>query len=345
MLRILCGLILALLPISVRAESVADFYKNKSITLIVGYGPGGGYDVYARLLARYLGRYVPGSPAVVIQNMPGAGSLRAANYIYNNAPKDGSVIGTFSRDMPLAGVLAGNSNIQFDPRKFTWLGSPSSFATDAYVLWVRKDAEAKSIEEARGPKARTLIIGGTGEGASGNDVAILLQDVLKIKFKIITGYPDSGALFLAIERKELDGRFAGISAVGSSKAEWLDPKSNIHALLQFGRPTRHPNYPNVPTARELATDEQSRLLIEFAELPYLLSRPFVAPPNVPADRAAALQKAFLDATADKEFLVESERLKVEVSPVGATEALSLLDKVVAAPESVKETMRKLAVHE
>jgi tripartite-type tricarboxylate transporter receptor subunit TctC len=327
-----------------QASDAETFYADKAITMVVGYGPGGGYDVYARLMARHLSRYVPGGKAIVVQNMPGAGSLRAATYLYTTAPKDGSVIGTFSREMPLAAMLGGNPNIQFDPRKFTWLGSPSSFATDAYILWVRKDSPIKSIDQARGPNGRELILGGTAEGASGNDTAVLLRDVLNLRMKLITGYPDSNALFLAIDRKEIEGRFVGLSAVASSKREWLQPNGVVKPLLQFGRATRHPEFADTPTAREIAGDERARTLIEFAELPYLLSRPFVAPPDVPAGRAKILQKAFLDATKDKLFLEESEKLQVEVSPVGAIQAVEMLEKVAAAPEDVKAAVRALSTH-
>src|SRR5262249_54408217 len=164
----------------------------------VGYGPGGGYDIYARLLSRHLGRFIPGHPTIVVQNMPGAGSLRAVNYLYNVAPKDGSTFGMFARNMPLIGVLGGNSNVAFDPRKLTWLGSSSSFVTDAYVLIVRKDAPVKSIDEARRHDLPPLVLGGTAEGATGSDVPIILRDTISLHVKQVVGYPDSMAIFLAI---------------------------------------------------------------------------------------------------------------------------------------------------
>ena len=141
-------IVLAGWPGFVRADPVAEFYRGKSMQLVLGYGPGGGYDVYARIVARYLGKYIPGNPAVVVVNMPGAGSLRATNFLYTTAPKDGLTIGAFARDMPLMGILGGNANVQFDPRKFTWLGSASSSANDAYLLFARKDAQVKSIIDA-----------------------------------------------------------------------------------------------------------------------------------------------------------------------------------------------------
>src|SRR5438067_13724054 len=164
----------ALAVVPAHADALADFYKGRQINLIVGYGPGGGYDIHARLLARHLGRFIPGHPTVVVQNMPGAGSLRAVNYLYNVAPKDGSTLAMFARNMPLIGVLGGNSNVAFDPRRLIWLGSSSSFVNDAYVLIVRKDAPVKSIEEARRHDLPPLVLGGTAEGATGSDVPIIL---------------------------------------------------------------------------------------------------------------------------------------------------------------------------
>jgi tripartite-type tricarboxylate transporter receptor subunit TctC len=176
------------------ADPVSDFYRGRQVSLIVGYGTGGGYDVYGRLMARHLGRHIPGQPSVVVQNMPGAGSLRAANHLYTTAPKDGTAIATFGRDMPLIGIIGHNTNVRFDARKFTWLGSSSSYANDAYMLFVRKDAAVTSIADARRPGGAPLILGGTGEGSTGNDVPILLRDALGLNIKLITGYPDGSAI-------------------------------------------------------------------------------------------------------------------------------------------------------
>src|SRR6266403_263047 len=260
----------ALAATPAHADTVADFYKGKQINLIVGYGPGGGYDTYARLLARHFGRFVPGNPNVIVQNMPGAGSLRAVNYLYNVAPKDGATIGTFSRNMPLIGLLGGNSNVQFNPRKFTWLGSTSSFVNDAYILIVRKDAPVKSM-----------------------------------------------------------------------KPEWLKLDSGFRVLVQFARATRHPDFPDVPTARELAKNEAARALIELAELPYALSRPFAAPPNLPAERAKALQRAFLAVHGDPEYLEDAARLSLDVSPIGADDILHAIDRIAVAPPELLDYVRRL----
>ena len=324
-----------------KADVVADFYRGKSVQLVLGYGPGGGYDVYARIVARYLGKYIPGAPAVVVINMPGAGSLRATNFLYTTAPKDGLTIGAFARDMVLMGILGGNANVQFDPRKFTWLGSASSSANDAYLLFARKDAQVQSITEATARGGVPLVLAGTAEGASGNDVALLLRDTIGLNAKIITGYPDSGAIFLAVDRKEVDGRFVGLSAVSSIKPDWLRPDGPVRALLQFGRPERNKLFQGVPTARELAKDERARALIGLAELPYQLSRPLAAPPGVPPERAKALQDAFIAMQRDADYLKEAERLGLDVSPVDGAQALSLIERLAASPKELLDYMKRL----
>jgi tripartite-type tricarboxylate transporter receptor subunit TctC len=323
------------------ADAVADFYKGKVVSLVVGYGSGGGYDVYGRLVAAHLGKYIPGNPTVVVQNMPGAGSLRSVNYLYNTAPKDGTVIATFARDMPLLGLIGNNPNVRFDPRKLTWLGSSSSYANDAYLLMTRKDAAVKSIADARVAGGAPLVLGGTAEGATGNDISTVLRDALGLNIRIIVGYPDSNALFLAADRKETDGRFVGLSAVASSHPEWLRPDSGMQVLLQFARVTRHPQFQDVPTARELAASDRARALIALAELPYRLSRPFAAPPGLPGERAKALQAAFLAVHQDPDYLDEAQRLKVDVSPIGGEEVLQAIDGIAGAPPDLLDYMKKL----
>jgi tripartite-type tricarboxylate transporter receptor subunit TctC len=336
---VLC--MLACAAAGARAQGVADFYKGRQVSLVVGYGTGGGYDVYARLIARHLARHIPGNPTVVVQNMPGAGSLRAVNFLYNTAPKDGTVIATFGRDIPLIGIIGHNPNMRFDPRKLTWLGSSSSYANDAYFLFVRKDAAVNTIAAARTPGGAPMVLGGSGEGSTGNDVPGVLREALGLNIKLIAGYPDSNALYLAVDRKEVDGRTVGISATESSHPEWLRPESVVKILLQFARVTRHPQFPGVPTARELAPNARSRALIELAELPYRLSRPFAAPPNLPPDRAKALQAAFLAVHTDPLYLDEAARLKVDVSPIGGEEVLRAIDEIAGAPPDLLDTIRKL----
>jgi len=320
---------------------VEDFYKNKQVSIIVGYGPGGGYDLYARIVARYLGKHIPGQPSIIVQNMPGAGSLVAANYVYGAAPKDGTAIATFARDMPVIGVIGGDANVRFDPRKYTWLGSPSSYQNEAYMLWVRKNLPIKSLEDARRPDAPNIVIGGTSDGSTDTDVALLIKQTVGINLHVVRGYSGSSGINLAIERGEVDGRFIGTSSVAATLPDWLKPDGPVRALLQFARATRLPDFPDVPTAREAARSERGRQLIELTEIPYRLSRPFVAPPDIPPDRASVLQRAFIDTTRDPAFLADAQALHVDISPVGAAQALQMLEQLAAAPADLKEAIRKL----
>lgn len=324
-----------------KAQSPADFYRGKTIQLVLGYGPGGGYDAYARLVTQHIGKHIPGAPAVVLQHMPGAGSLRATNYLYTTASKDGLTIGGFSRDMPFLGVLGHNANVQFDPRKFTWLGSVASSADDAYLMYARRDAVIKSIDELRKSGGPPLMVGVTGEGGGANDWMVLLRDLLGLNLKLVSGYPDSGALFLAVERKEIDARALDYSALRSSRPGWMKPESGLYPMLQFGRATRHPDFPDTPVAAELAKDEKARRMIEVADISNTLARPFTAPPGVPADRAKALQGAFAAMVKDPDFLADAARMRVDVSPLDGAEMLARVERLAQAPPDVLDYFRKL----
>jgi len=334
--------IAALAASQASAETVEDFYHGKRLTLTVGYGPGGGYDVFARLVARHLGRFIPGNPQIIVQNMPGAGSLIAANYLYAIAPKDGTAFGLFARDMPLLGLMGHNPNVQFDPHKFSWLGSSSDFSDDAYVMIVRTDAPVKSIAEMRRPGGPVMVLGGTADGATGGDVPRILQDALGLNMKLVLGYRDSAAVFLAMERGEVSGRTTDLSAIQSTRPDWLKPNSGFRILLQYARLTRHKDFPDVPTARELATTDSGRTLIEFTETPLLtMARPFAAPPGVPADRIKALQTAFLAAHRDPQFLEESAKVGVYVSPVSAEDMVRIIERLSQASPDLFEQVRRL----
>ena len=327
--------------VATRADDVADFYRGKQIDIVVGSAPGGGYDIYTRLLAQHMPKFVPGNPVINVRYMPGAASLRATNYLYASAPKDGTVIGTFGRDMAVIGLLGGNPNVQFDARKFTWLGSMSSFSSDGYMLWARKNSHIQTIEDARKPGVEPLLLGAAGVASSSSMVPNLLHDTIGLNLKVINGYSDSAAVGLAVDRGEVDGQFASFTVIHSEKAHWLGPASPVRALLQFVRTTRHPLLPDVPTARELARDDKARLLIEFAEAPYALSRPFAAPPGIPDDRAAALRRAFAAVQSDPAYLADAERLKADVSPIDGDAILKLIDRLAGAPPDVLDYMRKL----
>ena len=329
--------------VGARAQDPASFYKGKTVTLVVGYGSGGGYDIYARLVSRFIGKHIPGNPTVIVQNMPGAGSLRAANYLYNVAAKDGTVFGAFARNIPLLGLRDGDPNVQFDARKFTWLGSSSSFANDAYILIARRDAAVKSIEDARKEGGPSLVVGSTADNSSSdsNTMAIVLRDLLGFNVKLIAGYVDSGQLNLAIERGEIEARTTALSAVQSNKPDWIRPGGLMQVLAVFGRNTRYPDFPDAPLAIELAKTPGDRQLMEILEIPYVLSRPYAAPPGVPAERAKALQAAFLSVHQDPEFLAEAGKLNVDISPIGADKILTLIERIATTPKDRLKAIEKL----
>ena len=333
--------LLAFAAIEARADTVADFYKGKIIRVMVGFGTGGGYDAYARLLSRHFGRHIPGNPSVVVQNMPGAGGLRAANFMYSAAPKDGTTIATFTRDLPLLALVGSSAGVQFDPRRFTWLGSSSSFADDAYVLIVRADAPTTSIEAARRPGGPTLVLGSTNEGAPGNDVPMILRDAIGLNVKIVSGYPDTAAIFLAMERGEVNGRTVTYSTLRTFRPQWLMPGGGMRVLLQFARTTPHPDLADVPTVRALASTEAAGSLIELTELPYLMAYPFLAPPDLPPDRAQALQAAFIATHKDPQFLDEAAKLRLDISPVGGAEVLRTIERIAATSPATLSHLRRL----
>ena len=323
------------------AQTVEEFYRGKSLTLVVGNGPGGGFDVFARLLARFIGHYVPGKPNVLVQNMPGAGSLVAANYLYNLAPKDGTTFGLIARNMPLIGLLGNNANVRFDPLRFTWLGSSSNFSNDAYVLIVRKDAPVTSIDDALRPGGPRLVLGGTADGGSSSDVPKILRDALGLNVTLITGYRDSAAIYLAMENGEVTGRTNELSSIMSTRPSWLAPDANYKLLLQYARATRLPSLADVPTARELAPNDKARALIQFTEAPFTMAWPYSAPPGLPVDRAAALRDAFSAAHRDRQFLMEAKTLGIDISPVSAEELSRSIDELSRAPADMSDYVRRL----
>src|SRR5215813_3881490 len=206
---------------------------------------------------------------------------------------------------------------------------------------VRKDAPANSVADARRPGGPPIVLGGTAEGTSGNDIPLVLRDALGINLKLVTGYPDNGAIFLAVDRGEVNGRTADLSSMRSLRPEWLLPTGGMRALVQFARTTRHPEFADVPTARELAGDKDARALIEFAELSYRMSRPFAAPPGVPAERAEALRQAFAAVHNDPQYLEEASKMRLEISPIGEVEVLQTIDRIAAAPVAILDHLRKL----
>jgi tripartite-type tricarboxylate transporter receptor subunit TctC len=326
---------------SAQAQDGEAFYRGRQLTLIVGYGTGGGFDVYARLVGRHMTGFIAGQPNVMVQNMPGAGSLRAVNYLYNVAPKDGTTFSHFGRNMIMLGALKNSKNVMFEPDKLTWLGSSSSFQDDAYILIVREDAPFKTIADVTRADGPRLIIGGSAEGSTSNDVPVILADTIGLRFQMVKGYPDSAALNFALEKNEIQARMVDLSGIRTTRPDWLKPGGGYRVLVQFGRETRHPDLASAPTARELAINDAARTLIILSELPYKFSRPFAAPPNLPPERAAILQKAFMATHTDPAFLEEAIRAGLDISPVGPEAVAASIREIERAPVEVLDYLRKL----
>jgi len=296
-----------------KADAVADFYKSKRVTLVVGYSPGGGYDTYTRLIARNMIRHIPGKPNIIVKNMPGAGSLIASTYIATRAPKDGTVFGTFDRGLPLSKLLK-LVKVPFDPFKMTWLGSMSSFKDEAFMFIVRSDSQYKTIKDLQDKGLPPVIFSATAPGSTGYDVPFLLNRIAGLRIKIVAGYPGSKQGALAVDRGEATGRAQGLVSIRATQPHWIKKKL-VRFLLQSGRFKRHPDYPNVPTARELATSKENLALINLQETPLFMYRPYAGPAGIPADRAKALRKAFMATGNDPAFVKEGHRLKLDISPI------------------------------
>jgi tripartite-type tricarboxylate transporter receptor subunit TctC len=255
-----------------------------------------------------------------------------ANRLYHNAEKDGSVLAKFERAVPQL-AIQGDPNAQFDPMKFTWLGSLSSYQDDAYLLLVNAGNPVRSIDEIKAGGGTSLTLGADASASSNLIFAVIAREVLGLSVNVVRGYTGAATLFLAMQRGELDGQFVGLSSIKSGQRD-LYNKGAFRPLMAFGRTTRHPDFPNIPIGRELTKDTSALALIDFAELPFFIALPFAAPPGVPADRAKALQDAFMAMCRDKTFIEEAEKIGIDMSPVEGEGVLKMLAKVAATPKDV-----------
>ena len=320
----------ALTPAS--ADDVADFYKANPITIVVGFGVGGGYDVYSRALSRHMGKHMPGSPGMVVRNMPGAGSMAAANFIYNNAPKDGSQFATFSRSIPTQ-PLFDKTGVQFDALKLNWIGSPAS---EVSVVFSPVDKKFRTIEDLR---ARPMAVPASGLGADSAVYPFVINALLGTKMKVVTGYQGSGDFMLAIERGEVDGMGgSSISTLRSTRPQWLKDRT-INLILQIAL-RKHPDYPDVPLALDFVKDPNDRKVMELIFSRQEIAFPYAAPPGVPADRLAALRKGFADTLRDPAFVQEAEKMGLEVSPVSGEEVLRILTQAYSTAPDLVERARQ-----
>jgi tripartite-type tricarboxylate transporter receptor subunit TctC len=315
-------------------DPVENFYKGKQVAMVVGSSAGGGYDTYARLLARTMGSAIPGNPVIVVQNMSGAGSNRAAGYIYSVAPKDGTAIGAIFPGAVLQPLLS-DQPVPHDPSKFVYLGSANS---DVYVCYVRSDAPVKTFRDML---THELIIGASNPGATTYDLPLLLNNILGTKFKIVTGYPGSREITLALERGEVQGACGiGWTGIETMHPDWF-AKDTIRVLVQLSNKGHDDlNKRGVPRAADLARTEDDRKTIELVFSQGQFGRPYVMPPGVPADRTAALRKAFVMALNDKALRAEAEKMQLDVDPLPGDELQTLVASLYATPPHLIERARQ-----
>ena len=314
------------------AQSVEAFYKGRTITLYVASAPGGINDLTARLIAKHLPDFLPGRPTIVVQNLSGANGLALANRLANNSEKDGSVIAILERGTPQLAVQ-GDANVRFDPMRLTWLGSVSSYANDAYLLQVNASYPAQSVADLKKPGMTPARLGTTGAGATNLIFSIISRDVLGLNVQVVRGYAGAAAVFLAQQRGEVDGQMNGLSALKAGQMS-LWRAGAFRPLVAFSRTTRLPELPDVPTAREIAKDPKSLSLIAFAETPFFMALPLAAPPDLPPERAKALQTAFMDMCANAGFAADADRLGLDVSPIDGNAVVKLLTQMAATPKDV-----------
>jgi tripartite-type tricarboxylate transporter receptor subunit TctC len=325
-----CAGIVALLglgvgAVSARADQVADFYHGKSLSLIIGTSSGNDYDFRARLLARHLGKHIPGEPTIVAQNMPGVGGVKAANYLASIAPRDGTTLHMIMSNM-MSSEAIGAQGVQFDTRKFFWIGNTTS-TPNVTVSWYKSGVT--SIDQV---KTRELIVGAPG-GTVGVIYATAMNRLLGTKFKIVTGYPGGNEVNLAMERGEIDGRASNSWASWkSTRPEWVKDKK-IDVLVQIGL-KRAPDLADVPLLLELANNEMDRQVLTFLSADTAIARALVTAPDTPPERVAALRRAFDDTMRDPEFLAEADKALLDIVPMRGEDAQKVADSIVNTPPEV-----------
>jgi tripartite-type tricarboxylate transporter receptor subunit TctC len=314
------------------AQSLADFYTGKKLQMVIGFGPGGGYDLWGRTVARHLGNHLPGKPSMVPENMPGAGSFTAANHIYTLAPKDGTVMGIIARDAPL-GPLTGADGARFDALKFTWIGSPTE---ETNVCISYKTSKVKTFDDLLKTE---LVIGDTGAGTGTYTYPRVLNAMVGTKFKIIGGFPSSNDVFLAMERGEVEGICESLDSVNGKRPDWI--KSGTVNLLFQGGSEPNPAIKDVPFIYNLAKTEEQKQAINFVYSGQGIGRPFVSPPGMPADRTKALRDAFEATMKNPAFIEDAKKQKLDVEPVSGDRILEILKSLYGTPKPVIDKVSKI----
>jgi tripartite-type tricarboxylate transporter receptor subunit TctC len=330
------ALVLAFGIAAAKADDIADFYKGKTVTMAVGTPAGGGYDIYARLLARHLGRHIPGNPTIIIQNRPGAGSVIATNYVYEVAPQDGTVILAPTRTAPFAQLL-GQEGTRYVATKFNWLGSLNN---EVGVMAVWHTAPVKTVEDAR---RISVIFGSASPGGDGDIYPALMNNTLDTKFKIVRGYAGSGGIDLAMLRGEVHGQSNSFTALKKFAPDW---REKTHVLVQLSL-TKHPEMPDIPLIFDYlkpeflkpgVTVEEAEKLWRIMLVQKAMGRPFALGPNVPPARVKALRAAFHAVLQDPEFIADAERGDNEINPVDGDELQQMLQTVAAASQADIDTL-------
>src|SRR5918997_3473940 len=314
------------------AQSGGETLAGKTVTMVIGFGPGGGYDRWGRTVARHIGRHLPGNPPVVPQNMPGAGSLVAANHIYTAAPKDGTVMGIIARDAALA-ELTGMQGARFDATKFSWIGSPAVETSVCVAFHTAKVKTAKDLFE------HELIIGNTGPGTGTYTYPKALNGLLGMKFKLVSGFPASSDVFLAMERGEVEGMCESLDSVVGKRPDWIE-RGTVKILFQGGTEP-NPNLKDAPFVLDLAKTEEDRQAIRFLYAGQGIGRPFVAPPDMPPERLKMLRDAFNKTMQDPEFIADAKKQKLDLEPQNGEQIERLIKDIYATPKPIIQRVTEL----
>jgi tripartite-type tricarboxylate transporter receptor subunit TctC len=328
------GLLLALClagAMPANAQSPEPF-AGKTVSMIIGFGPGGGYDMWGRVVARHIGKRLPGKPSVIAQNMPGAGSYVAASHIYGAAPRDGTVFAIIARDAAL-GPLSGAPGARFDATKLSWIGTPTK---EHNVCIAYHTASVKSVQDLR---EKQLILGDTGPGTGTRSYPKVLNELLGFKFKLVGGFQSSADVFLAMERGEVDGICESLESVNSRRPDWISSKK-VTVLLQAGSVPR-PDLKDVPFVLDLARNNEERQMLEFLYAGQGIGRPFVAPPDLPTERLKMLRDAFNATMKDADFVADARRGKLEVEPEDGEHLAALIKQIYATPRPVIDKVSEL----
>jgi tripartite-type tricarboxylate transporter receptor subunit TctC len=318
-----------------QAQETTDFYRTKNLDLYIGYSVGGGYDIYGRLVARHIGRFLPGNPMVVPRNMEGAGSVRLTNWLYTAAPRDGSVIGTIGRGVPFDPIL-GRPGSQFEAAKFSWIGS----ANDEVSVCVTM--ASTGVRDLEGLKQKEVVVGAAGVGSDDDQFPRVINAVLGTKMRVISGYPGGNEIALALERGEVQGRCGwSWSSLKSTHSHWVTDK-RISLIAQLGL-SKHADLPSVPSIMDFAKTAEDTAILRLIFARQGLGRPFVGPPGIPPERFAALRQAFDMTMKDRDFLADAEKGKMEINPLTGQQVEALVQRVYSevSPEIAKKVAAML----